>query len=275
MYLGVDVGGTKTLVAVFEENGTLKASQKFPTPPDYQEFLEQLQATVNSLSSEQFTAAAVALPASLNEDGSIALAFGNLAWTNLPVLADCKKLFKCPVLIENDAKLAGLSEANLIKKDYKKVLYITISTGIGYSLIINGVIDQTIADGGGRTMLFERDGKLVPWESFASGKAIVERYGKRAADIDDPDCWQIMAQDFALGMIDLIAILQPEIVVIGGGVGSHFHKFGKYLKQVLAPLATPLMSIPPIVQAKHPEEAVIYGCYDLLKGKYGSTAPKR
>jgi glucokinase len=275
MYLGVDIGGTKTLVAVFETDGTLKTSQKFPTPTDYQAFLTQLDETVTALQAGSFAAAAVAMPGAISEDGSIGLAFGNLPWTHVTLQADCQKLFGCPVLIENDAKLAGLSEANLVRKEFKKVLYVTISTGIGYSLIINGVIDQNIADGGGRTMLFERDGKLVPWESFASGKAIVERYGKRAADIDDPDCWQIMSQDFAVGLIDLIAILQPEVIIVGGGVGSHFKKFEKPLKKILSSLATPLMPIPVIRQAQNAEEAVIYGCYDLLKEKYGSAAPPR
>lgn len=275
MYLGVDVGGTKTLVALFDKRGDLKASQKFPTPPVYEDFLDQLDKVVVSLSTERFYAACVAMPAMLDKDGKVGIAFSNLTWTNVPILSDSRRLFKCPVVVENDAKLAGLSEANLVRKEFKKVLYVTISTGIGYSLITNGIIDQSIADGGGRTMLLEHRGELRPWESFASGKAIVDRYGKRASDIDDPKVWEVMAKDFAAGLIDLIAILQPEVIVIGGGVGSHFKKFEKPLKKILKSYETPMLPIPPVRMAQHPEEAVIYGCYDLIKELYAKVAAKR
>jgi predicted NBD/HSP70 family sugar kinase len=275
MYLGVDVGGTKTLVAVFDGAGEIKASDKFPTPQNYDAFLEQLADTVVSLSTEEFKGACVALPGMIDESGRVAKAFGNLPWLNVKILADCKQLFHCPVVIENDAKLAGLSEANNLKKVYKRVLYITISTGIGYSYVVNGVIEQSIADGGGKTMLVEHQGKLVPWESFASGRAITERYGKRASEIDEASIWKIMAKDFSIGILNLTAIMQPEVIVIGGGVGTHFTKFENPLKEYMKSYETPLMKIPPIRRAKHPEEAVIYGCYDLLKEIYGKRAVKR
>lgn len=270
MYLGVDVGGTKTLVALFDKRGNLKASQKFPTPAVYEDFLTELQAVVAEIAPESAEAACVAIPAVIDVTGKIGIAFGNLAWANVAVLNDCKRIFKCPVVIENDAKVAGLGEAKLIIKEFKKVLYITISTGIGYSLIVNGIIDQNVADGGGRTILVERNGTMVPWESFASGKAIVARYGKMASEIDDPTIWTAMARDFAVGIVDLVAVMQPEVIIIGGGVGAHFSKFADPLKKILKSYETPLMPMPPVRRAQHAEEAVIYGCYELIKDIYGS-----
>ena len=114
-------------------------------------------------------------------------------------------------------------------------------------------------------MLFERDGELVTWESFASGKAIVKRFGKMASEINDPATWQIISRDLVMGIIDIIANIQPDIVIIGGGVGSHFAKFEKFLKAELKKYESPMVPIPPVVAAKHPEEAVIYGCYELMK----------
>lgn len=274
MYLGVDVGGTKTLVAVFDKSGNLKASQKFPTPERYEDFLKELAINVANLSTEPFMAACVALPGIIDDSGKVGVALGNLPWLNVPILADCKRMFRCPLAVENDAKLAGLSEAKLIKKDFNKVLYITVSTGIGYSVITDGVIEQSFADGGGRTILLERNGVMVPWESFASGKAIVEKYNRRASELEDPKAWEAISRNLAVGLIDLIAVIQPDVIVFGGGVGTHFKKFEKPLKKILAGYETPLMPIPPIKIAKHPEEAVIYGCYDLIKDLYGTRSRK-
>ena len=70
------------------------------------------------------------------------------------------------------------------------------------------------------------DGELVPWETFASGKAIVRRFGKLASEIDDPAIWKIISRDLALGIIDMAANIQPDVIIIGGGVGTHFKKYG-------------------------------------------------
>jgi glucokinase len=177
MYVGIDVGGSKILLGTLTNQGVIKQSLKVPTPPNYREFLESVKTTLASFDHQDFKAAGVAIPATrLNRNEGIGVAFGNLPWTNVPIQADIEKMVRCPVVVENDAKLACLSEAKLIPQ-YRKVLYITISTGIGAGLVVDGKIDPHIADGGGRTMQMEHKGKIMPWETFASGKAIVERFG--------------------------------------------------------------------------------------------------
>lgn len=270
--MGVDVGGTKTLLAVFDAHGKIIKTEKFPTPEKYNDFLALLESTVVAMSTGELQAICVALPGRIDRENGIGLRFGNLDWKNIPIQTDIERMFDCPVVLENDAKLAGLSEANLIKDEFKKVIYITISTGIGIALIINGIIDQNKSDSGGNSMIMEHKGKYVSWESFASGHAITERYGKKASEINDAAIWKVLAKDFAVGILDLIAIFQPEIVIIGGGVGTHFVKFEKPLKEFMKDYETPMMKLPPIVRAKHPEEAVIYGCYDLLKEHYAKAA---
>jgi predicted NBD/HSP70 family sugar kinase len=54
MVLAIDVGGTKTLLAVFTQDGDLKQSVKFPTPPDYNDFLLELAKNVDSLTTNKF-----------------------------------------------------------------------------------------------------------------------------------------------------------------------------------------------------------------------------
>jgi predicted NBD/HSP70 family sugar kinase len=268
MYLGIDIGGTKTLVACLDQAGVIQESIKFPTPQEYGNFLNELAKTVANLSTTEFAACGVAAPGRLDSKKEIGIVFGNLPWKEVHIKSDIHRMLRCPVVIENDANLAGLSEAMLLKKKYSRVLYLTISTGINIGFIVNQHIDSDITPEAG-DIVMERGGKLVTWEHFASGKAIVKRFGKRASDIDDEETWRKIAHDFALGIADLIAVVQPQVIVIGGSVGVYFDKYGDLLKAALKQFETPMTPTPPIIKAGRPDQAVVYGCYDLARQTYG------
>ena len=272
MYLGIDVGGTKTLVASLTNDGVITESIKFPTPAKYADFLEQLSETIHSLKAKEFRAIGLALPGIVDRDLGMGIAYGNLAWQKVPAVADIERMTHTPVVIDNDANLAALSEAMLLKEEFSVVLYATIGTGIGTGIIVDQKIDKTYEDAEGGQMLFEHKGKLVKWESFASGHGFYERFGKKLSDITDAATLKIIGKDIALGLQSLIAMTQPDVIVLGGGVATHLPKFEKYLVAELQRYETPLTKIPPIRQAQRPEEAVVYGCYDIAKEKYGHTA---
>ena len=263
MYLAVDIGATKVLLAVFTHSGSLIEQFKFPTKKEYSGLIEDFRDALSNLHTKQFTKAVVAVPGKLDRAKGVGLAFGNRPWTNVPIGTDIAKIVDCPVIIENDAKLAALSEALLIKHEFNKVLYVTISTGISAGLIINGIIDPSLADSESGQMWFDHNGKLTQWEDFASGRAMVETYGKRASEITDKKIWKEVAHNIAIGLIELIVIIQPEVIILGGGVGTHFAKYQKPLLKELHTLELPITPIPPIRVAIHPEEAVVYGCYQL------------
>lgn len=268
MYLAIDVGGTKTLVAVFDETGKLIEQNKFPTPEDYEDFFPDLQKIVAGFTTKTFLAAAAGIPASeLDREHGIGVSFGNLAWQNVAFKSDLAALIKAPVTVENDAKAAALYEAVSVKDDYKRVLYITIGTGIGTAFVNNGIIDIAFGDGGGRTLLVEHEGKQMPWEDLASGKAIVTRFGKRAAYIEGNKTWQTIAEDLTLGLIPLIHELSPDVIIIGGGVGVYLPRYQKPLEAALKQQGISLL----IREAVRPEEAVVYGCYELAKAAYGTA----
>lgn len=271
MYLGIDIGGTKTLLACLDNDGVIRESLKFPTPKAYPEFVTELASNVAKLSTNEFTACGVGVPGKIDREDGIGLAMGNLPWKNVPVADDVKRIIHCPVVVENDAKLAGLSEAMLLKDKYDRVVYVTISTGIGVGVVVDQEIEPTLMDAEPGKMPLEHNGKMVAWEDFASGRAIVERYGKQAKDITDQTTWRHIAHDIAIGLIDVIAVVQPQIVVLGGGVSSHFDRFDAFLKEELHRYEMPLIPIPPIQPAARPEQAVVYGCYDLAKKLYGKA----
>lgn len=270
MYVGIDIGGTKTLVAAIDKHGVIQERQKFPTPQKYETFLAMLKDVMASFENQDYRAGALAIPAAeIDRKHGIGKSFGNLPWKNVAIQSDVEKLCECPLTIENDAKLGGLSEAMLLKGKYNKVLYITVSTGIGIALIVDGIIDTNIGDGGGRTVLLEHNGKSVPWESFASGRAIVERYGKKAEDINDKATWKTISHYLAQGLIELIAITEPDVIVVGGSVGTYFDRYGALLDEALQRYHLPLVAIPPIIGAQRAEDAVVFGCYDLARAVFG------
>lgn len=271
MYLGVDIGGTKTLAAVLDDRGVIKQKTKFPTNPDYPTFLKELQQVVADFGDHDYRAAGVGMPVTdFDRKRGMGIVFGNLPWQMVPVQSDLERIAQAPVALENDAKLAGLSEA-MLHKDKSKVLYVTVSTGIGTALVVDRKIDPNVADAGGATLLLEHHGKLQPWEHFASGKAIVAQYGKRAEDIHDVKTWQAIVHNLSRGFLELIAIMQPDLIVIGGSVGTYFDRYGDLLTAELKRYETPLLAIPPITQAQRPEEAVVFGCYDYAKQQFGAV----
>lgn len=271
MYLGIDIGGTKTLVAVLNNDGVIKESVKFPTAKVYPEFLRELSASIANLTTKDFTAVGLAAPGRIDRKNGIAQSFGNLPWRDIPLKRDVERITGKPVVMDNDANLAGLSEALLIRK-YDTVLYVTISTGIGTGVITHQAIDPNFEDSEGGEIILEHKGKLMQWEDFASGRAIVRRFGKRASEINDEKTWKIISHDIAIGLFDLITFIQPDVVVLGGGVGAYYlQKFKSFLLADLKKFETPMTPIPPIFQAQRPEEAVVYGCYDLAKSTYGKV----
>lgn len=271
MYAGIDIGGTKTLVATLDDDGVITQKIRFETPKNYDFFLHELRFAVHKLDEKDFHAAGVGYPATtMDRTHNIGINFGNLPWEKVHTQADVEKILHCPTVVENDAKMAGLSEAMLLKDKFQKVLYLTVSTGIGIGLVVNGTIDTSVGDGGGRALLVEHQGKYVPWESFASGHAIVKRYGKKAEDIHDAATWKHICRDLAVGIVELIALLQPEVIVVGGSVGTYFDRYDKILKAELEKYKTPFLPIPKLRAAARPEEAVLFGCYDLAKTTYGA-----
>lgn len=268
MYLGVDIGGTKTLVSVLTDEAKIVETKKFPTPKSYDHFVLELANVFHHLDHKDFKAAGVAAPGKIDRKHGRVVDLGNLDWKNFPLQADCEKIFKCPTVIENDANLAALSEA-MLHKDVDKVLYVTVSTGIGMGVVYKQQLDPGMLDSEGGHMLLPFKGKLTKWESFASGRAIFNHFGKKAADIHDEKDWQHIVRNLSLGFYELIAVCQPDLIIVGGSIGTYFERYGHLLQAELDKHNMPVITIPRVTQAQRPEEAVVYGAYELAKQTYG------
>jgi len=273
MYLGIDIGGTKTLLAVFDDSGTMLEQTKFPSSPDYQSFLNDLSETITTkLSHHEFLAAAAGVPGLLDRHAGIIHVLSNLPWRDKPIRNDIAQITHCPVAVENDSKAGALSEARLVLDKYKRVLYLTFGTGIGGGFVVNGNLEPDLPNSEFGQIVFPHDNQLMRWETFASGKAIFEKYGKKASEINDPAIWRLIADDFGLGVIAACAITQVEAIIFGGGVGAYFEKFAEPLQSFIDHNMHPLIQKPVLLPAQHAEQAVAYGCYELAKQLHGQTS---
>lgn len=260
MLITVDTGGTKTLIAGFDEAGKPSDSYRFETPRNKQDYLDKVTETIRlNYKNELIEAIAIAVPGIVKNN--IAIWCANLKWKNFDVAKALAKDFPCPIFIENDANLAGLAETKALPITPETSLYVTVSTGIGTGIIINGTIESALSPSEGGHALVEYDGLVREWESFASGKAIKETYGKYAKDIHDPKIWERIADKISRGFLSIIPFLQPDIIIIGGSVGTYFDRYSQELEKILKYRLPEHIICPDIIQAKHPEEAVIYGCY--------------
>lgn len=266
MHVGVDIGGTKTLVAVLDTNGVIVEQQKFATPKTYDGFLKALEDNVSHFSNHDYLSAGVAVPGRLDRHRGRLLNLGNLPWQNEPIQSDCESILNCPVVIENDAKMAGLSES-MLHRDASTVLYITVSTGIGTAVIHDQKLDPSMLNSEGGQMMLPFKNKLASWESFASGHAIAEKFGKQASEIDpkDTESWRYIARNLSVGIFELITVVEPDLVIIGGSIGTYFDNYDDLLITELKKYETPLVPIPRVVKAERAETAAVYGCYDLAK----------
>lgn len=261
MIVAVDTGGTKTLITLFSSDGVAGKMIKFPTPPKKEDYIETLKETLRSnYGGQRIEAVVIAMPG-IVKDG-IAVWCNNLKWKNFNVGQEMKGVLgSTPVYIENDANLAGLAETRSRNPMPKSALYVTISTGIGTGITTNGVIDPGLRHSEGGRMLVEYKGKVREWESFASGKSIYETYGKFARDIHDKKTWNEVADKISRGLLVAIPLLQTEMIILGGSIGTYYAEYSEQLKEILNESLPDHIPSPKITSAKHPEEAVIYGCY--------------
>ena len=269
MYLAIDIGGSKTLVGLFDGNGKKIVQKKFKTNKDYAIFISDLEQCVAKISTNNLLCCACAVPGLLDREAGIVKSLGNLPWKNCRIRDDISGILNgITVVIENDAKIAGLAEADILSGKYQRVLYMTISTGIGVSYIENGEIVEALQNMEPGKMPLPYEGKVQNWEDFAGGRAMVERYGLMASEISQPVMWQEIADRLSYGVGICCSIVQPEAIVFGGGAGKYSDEFAKHIEKYLAENLHSVISPPEaLLPAHYGNDSVVHGCYILLKQK--------
>lgn len=247
MYLAIDIGGTKTLIALFSKRGRVIRRCKFRTARNYQRFETELLKNLLPFKKRKIKCVVVAIPGVVQKNCSAAL--GNRDWGKINLSTPIKSLFGCPIYFENDANLASIYESYRLKG---KTVFLTFSTGIGGGIAENGHILPESAKFEPGHKVYDYNGKSAEWEDIAAASALEKHYHVDiATDIRGKVAHQDIANRVALGLNDIVKKYHPDTIILGGPLGKIFRLYSKYLPDLGVRYRRP----------KRPLESVIYGCY--------------
>lgn len=275
-YILFDIGGSKTRVAVSENLEELDKVESFKTPASHSDGVKKLIEAAKKLGVVKPIGIAGGIRGVLNEEKTGIQNDGVLTkWIGKSITNELQKVFKgVPVIIENDAAMAGVGEAVFgAGKGLEIVVYHTISTGVGGVKIENGEIDM--ADVGfepgkqildiDRTILGEDIDPTL--ENLVSGTAVAERFNMPAYEIPQDDVvWDELAEYLAQGLRNSILYWSPDVIVLGGSmiVGDPAIPVDTIRKYTVESLHD-IEPTPLITKAQLGDEAGLYGALALCK----------
>jgi glucokinase-like ROK family protein len=295
--IGVDIGGTKIAAGLIDYPAQVVQVEAIPTLAQEggAAVLQRVIGAVEKLLAAGADAAAVGVSTGGEVDaaGRIAYATGFMpGWKGVALRSALESRFKLPVIVENDGQAATFGEAlHGAGKGFSSVLGVTVGTGVGGGFVHNG----QIFEGAGRASMalghiaVERDGRPCTCgkrgclESYVSGPALLEDYNARvAADrrVDTGEAVQAAAlrgdaeaiaaiqnigQWLGFGLSIALNLLNPSIVVIGGGVAQIGDLFFDCVRGAIGQHAYPTVAGTPVVAAKLGPQAGLIGAAALAR----------
>ncbi|PNY81150.1 ROK family protein [Deinococcus koreensis] len=245
--IGVDVGGTKIATGVLRGDELLTRHVQ-PTPETgWEAVLDAIAAQVLALQGQHPEArlVGVGVPGPLNSDRTrVKFAPNIYGFTDVPMVDGLRDRLGQRIVLENDAKAAALAEAHLgAARGAESSIYVTVSTGIGAGIVLNGRIwrgrhgiagelGHITVMPGGPVSGAGLDGAL---EAIASGTAIARDASYALnRDVSTAEAFELAQQGhpaarrvvgqamkhIGVALADLQKVIDPEVFVIGGGVAS-------------------------------------------------------
>jgi glucokinase len=295
--VGVEIGGTKLQAGVGSQDGKLIALVRRAVDPSRggAGIREQLPSLVDEVVSkagckrEDLSGLGVGFGGPVDSKrGCILVSHQIEGWTDFPLRDWLQKKVEVPVVLQNDAKTAALAEATHgAGKGLNRIFYITVGSGVGGGLVIDGVPDvgQGLGAGEiGHTWVPDPDtGKPDKLEHVASGWAIGKRGSRRLgrevtgaevgalAGKGDAVARKVVeesAEALAIGIGNVLALLHPERFIVGGGVSLMGDLWWGPLKRMLADRYAfkPFLGSYDVVPAALGEEVVVVGAVQLGLG---------
>lgn len=259
-------------IAICEDGKTISNLVVFTTPPTFEEGMQMLIENGRKIAGNMnISAVAGGLAGSFDSRHECLVSGSNVkAWIGHPIKKELERAFQAPVMLENDAALAGLGEAvEGAGKDHEIIAYITVSTGVGGARITRKTIDPCkygfepgfqIVDAG--KCLCTTCAKMH-LGAHISGRGIEDRYHKKAEEITDGAIWDDIARHLAIGLNNTIVHWCPDIVVLGGAVmqSISIEKVRIYVAEMLRIYP----EVPPIEQAMLGDMSGLYGALEIAR----------
>ncbi|MGC8766057.1 MAG: ROK family protein [Brevinematia bacterium] len=261
--IGVDLGGTFIKAGVVNNEGRLMDWLQIPTGVEanstsvvMQNIKDSIKTLIERNKDKKIKAIGAGVPGIADDKGKITI-FSNIkVFDNYPMAEELASEFKLPAFVDNDANNAATGEFLFgTGRGRKNFVLITVGTGIGAGIFINGKIYHGRNGCAGEVghMLISPDGRLCGcgnhgcWESFASAQALIKKARElirkgiktslikfypdnlsakviteeaKSGDKLSLELFEEMCRYLGIGIANLVNILNPELCIIGGGVSG-------------------------------------------------------
>jgi glucokinase len=258
--IGIDIGGTKTLIGLARSKDQVITHQFQTVIGDFQAFLIELKSNltqvleIDDCAISEVRSIVISSPGLLDVESGTVVAAINLNWRNVELVQSIRELSGVDdVILEGDTRCGLIAEFDARSGRYDNMIYLTASTGIGCAIMIDGQILRGAHNFAGEIgQILTREGKRL--EEIASGRYLAE-------EGDSPE--HVVSAASALGncIYNLFQIIDMELCVIGGGLGLGDKDYLKFVQEYLAACEQRSPS-----GRRYPIEKSIYGTQAPLIG---------
>lgn len=263
--IGIDIGGTDTKIGLVDVHNKLLDSVYIPTkaerPAD--EVIRTVAETAlsildkNGIAMEQCVGVGIGVPGTVDRKKGIVRYSNNIRWEDVPLVKEISMYLPIPVEIANDADCAALGETIAgAGKECSDVVMITLGTGVGGGVVLDGEIYEGRGIGGSELghMVIVENGELCTCgrrgclEAYASATAL-KREAKRASkkELTPSEIFALANQGNAamkevvetyirrlgLGIVNIVNIFRPQLVLLGGGISGQGESLIVPLRRIL------------------------------------------
>lgn len=264
--LGIDMGGTFTKFLILD-NGEKRYEESVPTPNDSCDNIIRMIVEKYEILKESFNIERIGIGVpGVVKNGEVFA--DNLPIKNAPMLKLLKNCIEIPIVIDNDANCAALAEANLGTTKYQNLVMVTIGTGIGGGIVLDGKIRQGRGGMGEicHMSIEATEGDVCScghrgcWECYASATALIRRAERVAMDHPNSYLFDLYCQNemlngilifkalkaecpvartvfseyldrLAVGLKNIAYIFDPDVIVLAGGITNDGKLFIDELRQ--------------------------------------------
>lgn len=263
--IAVDLGGTKLIAALVDAAGTVSHRMKIPVASgDVHATVDQIARAVEEVthasgkSRIEIRAVGVIVPGIYFASTGEAWAPNLWRHANVPLRAELERELKLPIRIDSDRAGYVMGERWLgAARGLNDVVFLAVGTGIGAGIISGGRLVRGAADISGAVGWFalnpeyrEVYRELGCWEAEGAGPAIARRLGvysaeevvvrARAGDAAAKQAVEHSAMYLGMGISNIVSIMNPEMIVLGGGLMQAADVFLEPIRQTVAQWAQPV-----------------------------------
>jgi glucokinase len=231
LFVGLDVGGTKILVAAANEHGEIVRKIHKATPVDFEQGLTLLHEMIDEVRQGQTIAGiGAAIGGPLDWKTGIVSPLHQPQWRNIPLKQIMQEKWHCSFAVDVDTNVAALAEYHQLQNPVPRFLYMTISTGVGGGFISDGHLYRgkhgSHPEIGHQCIRFQCSfperiececGADFCVEALISGNGIRRIYQKPAEELNDGE-WQQVAHNLGQSLRNMAALYTPDVIVLGGSV---------------------------------------------------------